>query len=365
MAASGVFEAVPLGSSGVRYEYGQWPLGSRALIPRQETRMDNDRDGLADRLRAWPKAELHVHIEGTLSPELMVEGARRNDVTIPFVSVDEIRAAHQFADLQSFLDLYYAGASVLQTEADFYDLMRAYLDGARREGVVRAEVFFDPQTHLLRGVGFETFMTGFLAAIDDQPASEEVSTGLIMCFLRDRPAEEAMQVWHQAEPYWDAIIGVGLDSAEVGNPPGPFAPIFTAAADAGMHRVAHAGEEGPAAYIWEALDVLGVERIDHGVRAVDDPELVERLARDGIPLTMCPLSNLRLCVVDDLRDHNLKLLLDAGVRVTVNSDDPAYFGGTLLDNYLAIAAALDLSADEVEKLCRNSLEAAFELPAGR
>jgi adenosine deaminase len=310
-------------------------------------------------IRALPKAELHLHIEGTLEPEMMFELAERNGVDLPFASVDEVRAAYEFSDLQSFLDIYYQGAAVLVTERDFYDLMFAYLERAAADGVRRAEIFFDPQTHTDRGIDFPVFMDGFTRAIDDAAERWGISSDLILCFLRHLPGEAAVETWHRAAPYADRIIGVGLDSGEVGNPPERFAEAYRLAEDEGLHAVAHAGEEGPPAYIIGALDTLGAERIDHGVRCADDPELVERLAADRIPLTMCPLSNVKLRVFDRLEDHNLKNLLDRGVLVTINSDDPAYFGGYVLDNYLAITQALDLSRDDLVTLARNSIEAAF------
>ncbi len=310
-------------------------------------------------IRALPKAELHLHIEGTLEPEMMFELAERNGVDLPFATVDDVRAAYEFSDLQSFLDIYYQGAAVLVTEQDFYDLMFVYLERAAADGVRRAEIFFDPQTHTERGIGFPVFMDGFTRAIDDARDRWGISADLILCFLRHLPGEAAIETWHQAVPYADRIIGVGLDSGEVGNPPERFAEAYRLAGDAGLHAVAHAGEEGPPAYIIGALDTLGAERIDHGVRCSDDPELVERLAADRIPLTMCPLSNVKLRVFDRLEDHNLKDLLDRGVLVTINSDDPAYFGGYVLSNYLAIAEALDLNRDDLVTLARNSIEATF------
>jgi adenosine deaminase len=310
-------------------------------------------------VRALPKAELHLHIEGTLEPEMMFDLAARNGIDLPFANVEEVRAAYEFSDLQSFLDIYYRGAAVLVTEQDFFDLMYAYLGRAAADGVRRAEIFFDPQTHTERGIDFSVFMGGFTRAID--AASEEwgISAGLIMCFLRHLPGEAALETWSEAAPYANLMIGVGLDSSEVGNPPEWFAEAYQLAREAGLHAVAHAGEEGPPAYISGALDSLGSERIDHGVRSAEDPNLVERLVAEQIPLTMCPLSNVKLRVFDRLEDHNLKDLLDRGVRVTVNSDDPAYFGGYVLDNYVAIADALNLSREELIALARNSIEATF------
>ncbi len=310
-------------------------------------------------IRRLPKAELHVHIEGTLEPEMMFDLAARNGIELPFASAEDVRAAYEFSDLQSFLDIYYQGAAVLVTEQDFYDLMMAYLLRAHEDGVVRAEIFFDPQTHTERGIEFPVFLDGFTRAISDARQSMGISAGLIMCFLRHLPPEAAVATWYEAKPYADQLLGVGLDSSEVGIPPERFAEVFTMAKDAGLHTVAHAGEEGPPEYITKALDVLGVQRIDHGVHCEDDPSLVERLATEGVPLTMCPLSNIKLRVFPRLEDHNLGRLLERGVMVTVNSDDPAYFGGYILDNYVAIARALDLTRDDLVQLARNSITASF------
>ena len=310
-------------------------------------------------IRSLPKAELHVHIEGTLEPEMMVALAERNGIELPFGSVEEVRAAYEFSDLQSFLDIYYQGAAVLVTEQDFYDLMFAYLERAVDDGVRRAEIFFDPQTHTERGIAFRVFMDGFTRAMTEAEDRWGISAALIMCFLRHLPGEAAIGTWREAEPFTDRIVGVGLDSGEVGNPPEWFSEAYALARAAGLHSVAHAGEEGPPAYITGALDSLGAERVDHGVRCDEDPALVERLVREQIPLTMCPLSNVKLRVFDRLEDHNLKRLLDQGVRVTINSDDPAYFGGYLLDNYVATAEALNLSREDLVTLARNSIEAAF------
>lgn len=312
-------------------------------------------------VRGLPKAELHVHIEGTLEPELMFALAARNGIELPFGSVEEIRAAYEFTNLQSFLDIYYAGASVLVSADDFHDLMAAYLERAIADGVRRAEIFFDPQTHTERGIPIATVFEGFARA--QEAYADRISTDLILCFLRHLSPADAVATLDEALPHRDRFIAVGLDSSEVGNPPGDFVDAYRRAAEAGLRVVAHAGEEGPAAYVRDALDILGAERIDHGVRAADDPALVERLADEGIPLTMCPLSNKRLQVFPDLRDHNLGDFLDAGVRVTVNSDDPAYFGGYVGDNYLAIAGALDLTQADLVVLARNSLDASF-LPDG-
>ncbi len=310
-------------------------------------------------VRSLPKAELHLHIEGTLEPEMMFDLAARNGIDLPFANVEEVRAAYEFSDLQSFLDIYYQGAAVLVTEQDFFDLMYAYLGRAAADGVRRAEIFFDPQTHTERGIGFSVFMDGFTRAIEAAHAEWGISAALIMCFLRHLPGQAAVETWSEAAPYANLMIGVGLDSSEVGNPPEWFAEAYQLARDAGLRAVAHAGEEGPPAYVIGALDSLGSERIDHGVRSAEDPALVERLVAEQIPLTMCPLSNVKLRVFDRLEHHNLKDLLDRGVRVTINSDDPAYFGGYVLDNYVAIAEALDLSREDLITLARNSIEAAF------
>jgi adenosine deaminase len=314
---------------------------------------------LASFIRRLPKAELHVHIEGTLEPEMMFELAERNGIDLPFDSVEEIREAYEFTSLQSFLDIYYQGAAVLVTEQDFYDLMLAYLERAHADGVRRAEIFFDPQTHTARGIAFSVFMDGFSRAIDDAATRWGISAGLIMCFLRHLPPEEAVATWYQAEPFADRLIGVGLDSSEVGNPPEWFTDAFQLARGAGLHAVAHAAEEGPPIYVTNAIEALGVERIDHGVRSEADDRVIETLVRDQIPLTMCPLSNVKLRVFDVMEDHNLKRLLDLGLKVTINSDDPAYFGGYVLDNYLAAAAGLDLSREDVARLARNSIDASF------
>jgi adenosine deaminase len=310
-------------------------------------------------VRSLPKAELHLHIEGTLEPEMMFELAARNGIDLPFATVDEVRAAYEFSDLQTFLDIYYQGAAVLVTEEDFYDLMVAYLERAAHDGVRRSEIFFDPQTHTERGIEFRVFMSGFTRAITYAEERWGISAALIMSFLRHLPGDAALGTWHEAEPFLDGIIGVGLDSAEVGNPPEWFADAYARAKAAGLHAVAHAGEEGPPSYISGALDTLHAERIDHGVRCEEDPALVDRLIAERIPLTMCPMSNVKLRVFDRLEDHNLKRLLDRGVCVTINSDDPAYFGGYVLDNYVATAEALDLDRDDLVTLARNSIEAAF------
>ena len=309
-------------------------------------------------VRSLPKAELHIHIEGSLEPELMLSLAKRNDVPLRFKTVEEIRAAYAFSDLQSFLDVYYEGAAVLQTERDFYDLAWAYLNRAASDGVRRAEIFFDPQTHTNRGVPFDVVVSGLHRAVED--ASDlGVSAALILSFLRHLSPEAAAQTLKDGLRHRVKIIGVGLDSSEVGRPPSLFEGVFRRAREEGLHVVAHAGEEGPPAYIREALDLLHAERIDHGVRVEEDPVLLRRVVKDRIPLTMCPLSNLRLRVVDDLARHNLKRLLDAGAVVTINSDDPAYFGGYIVDNYVAAALALGLTEMDLARIARSSIEASF------
>jgi adenosine deaminase len=310
-------------------------------------------------IRGLPKAELHVHVEGCLEPELLFELARRNRVQVGFRSVEELRAAYRFTDLQAFLDLYYAGATTLLTEQDFYDLTSAYLRRASREQVRHVEMFFDPQAHTGRGVPFEAVITGIHRALDAGREQYGISSGLILCFLRHLSEEEAMKTLSQALAFREWLVGVGLDSSEIGHPPTRFTRVFARARAEGLHAVAHAGEEGPPEYVWQALDLLGAERIDHGVRALEDPALVERLARAEIPLTVCPLSNVKLRVFPSIEAHNLKRLLDAGLMVTINSDDPAYFGGYLTDNYLAIAKALGLTREDIRRLAANAFTASF------
>ena len=318
-----------------------------------------DPSALAAFVRRLPKAELHLHIEGSLEPEMLFEFAARRGVRLRFDSVEAVRAAYSFGDLQSFLDIYYEGAAVLCEEQDFFDLTLAYLRRAQADGVVHVEIFFDPQTHSMRGIPFATVVNGISAALLAGRRELGISACLIMCFLRHLSEADAIATLDQARPWLDQIAGVGLDSAERGNPPGKFARVFDMAAGLGLRRVAHAGEEGPPSYISDALDLLGAERIDHGVACEGDTALLVRLARDRIPLTVCPLSNLRLCVVRDLRQHNLKRLLDRGLCVTVNSDDPAYFGGYVLDNYMAVAHALNLSVADLRQLAKNSIEASW------
>ena len=310
-------------------------------------------------LRAMPKAELHMHIEGSLEPELIFALAQRNQIPLAYDSVEALRAAYAFTDLQSFLDIYYAGASVLLHEQDFYDMARAYLDRAVADNVVHTEIFFDPQTHTERGVAMETVINGLYRACRDAQIEQGISSSLILSFLRHLSEESALQTLEAALPLRDRFIGVGLDSSELGNPPEKFARVFARCKQLGLHLVAHAGEEGPPAYIWGALDVLNVERIDHGVQSEQDALLMHRLVKEQIPLTVCPLSNLKLCVIKDLADHNLPRLLVAGLKVMINSDDPAYFGGYVNENYTQLFAATGMGAPEAYQLARNSLEASF------
>ncbi len=310
-------------------------------------------------IRGLPKAELHLHIEGTLEPEMAFELARKHGISLPYPSVEALRRAYDFHDLQSFLDLYYQGADVLRDEDDFHALTWAYLERARAQGVVHVEVFFDPQTHTDRGIAFETVLNGIWNALDDARRELGLSSRLILCFLRHLSAEAAMQTLEAALPYKDRIHAVGLDSSELGHPPSKFSKVFERARREGFLTVAHAGEEGPPAYIYEALDDLRVSRIDHGVRCEQDAELCKRLAAEQVPLTVCPLSNVKLAVFRRMEDHNLKRLLDAGLCVTVNSDDPAYFGGYILENYLAAHKALGLTRADLTTLARNSIAASF------
>jgi len=316
----------------------------------------HDTDALITRL---PKCELHIHIEGSLEPELMFALARRNGISLPYASVDAVRQAYRFGNLQDFLDLYYRGMSVLITEQDFYDLAFAYLQRARADNVRHVEMFFDPQGHTARGIAFATVVEGLTRAIADARRELGVEASLIMCFLRHLDEADAERTLDAALAFRDRIVGVGLDSSERGNPPGKFKRVFARARDAGFFLTAHAGEEGPASYVWEALDLLGVARIDHGVRAMEDQALVGRLAREQVPLTVCPLSNVRLRVVDDLAHHPLRRMLDKGLVVTVNSDDPAYFGGYVNENYRASAQALGLARDEIAAIVRNGIKASL------
>ena len=310
-------------------------------------------------VRTMPKAELHIHIEGSLEPELIFALAQRNGVSLPYPDVEALRAAYAFTDLQSFLDIYYAGASVLLTEQDFFDMAWAYLERARADTITRTEIFFDPQTHTERGVPFATVIDGLTRACDKAREELGVNASLILCFLRHLSEEAAFATLEEALPHRDKFIGVGLDSSEVGHPPEKFARVFARARDLGLRIVAHAGEEGPPEYIRSALDVLHAERIDHGVQSLKDPALVARLAAERIPLTVCPFSNVKLCVFEDLSQHNLRELLDAGLAAMINSDDPAYFGGYLNDNFVDTFAALGLDARHAYILARNSFEASF------
>jgi adenosine deaminase len=331
------------------------------------TKVTDARQGdavLVEFIRRLPKAELHLHIEGTLEPELLLALGRRNGVDLPCATAEECRARYRFHDLQHFLDIYYEGVAVLVTEQDYYDLTTAYVRRVAADGARHVEVFFDPQSHVPRGVPFATVVGGIARALREGEAEYGVSWRLIMCFLRDRPETEALEMLDLALAHRDVISGIGLDSAELGHPPAEFAEVYRRAREAGFVAVAHAGEEGPPSYITDALNVLGVSRIDHGVAAGKDAALQRRLADEGVPLTMCPLSNLELQVTPDLKDHPLKQLLDARLCVTVNSDDPAYFGGYLLDNYLAVERALNLSRTDLAQLARNSIIASL-LPAAR
>jgi len=314
---------------------------------------------MEDAIRALPKVELHLHIEGSLEPELMFALAERNGVELPYASVEDVRAAYDFSDLQSFLDIYYAGAQVLLKPQDFYDMTWAYLEQCRADKVRHTEIFFDPQTHTDRGVPFEVVMEGITSALRDGKSQLGISSHLILCFLRHLSADAAMVTYEQALPWREHFIGVGLDSSEQGHPPQKFQAVFERALADGFLTVAHAGEEGPPDYITQALDLLKVSRIDHGVRCLEDPLLVRRLQKEQIPLTVCPLSNVKLCVFDTLEQHNLKTLMDANLCVTINSDDPSYFGGYIGQNYLETAEALDLSLKDIETLARNAVKASF------
>ena len=314
---------------------------------------------MSDLITTTPKAELHVHIEGTLEPELMFTLAARNGIELPFPDVEAVRAAYRFTDLQSFLNIYYRAAAVLRTRDDFAALMTAYLERAAADGVVHAEIFFDPQTHIARDVGFETFMPGFRDAMEHARRTLGVTSALILCFLRHLGGEEALATMAAAENHLDNVVAVGLDSSEVGFPPELFEDAYARARQLGLRTVAHAGEEGPPAYVIGALDVLGAERIDHGVRSLEDADLVARLRRDQVPLTVCPLSNVALKVVERLSDHPLPRMIDEGLLVTVNSDDPAYFGGYVGDNYRSLATELRLGDQTLASLAANSIRASF------
>lgn len=316
-------------------------------------------DPRADLIAALPKAELHLHIEGSLEPEMMFALAKRNGVSLPFANVDEVAAAYQFSNLQEFLDLYYLGMQVLVEERDFYDLTLAYLERASADNVRHVEIFFDPQGHTERGIPFERAIVGILRALEHGEAQFGISHKLIMCFLRHLSEDAAFETLEQALPWLEQLEGVGLDSSEIGHPPEKFARVFAKARDLGLKLVAHAGEEGPPDYVWQALDTLKVDRIDHGNRALEDSELVERIVTTGHTLTVCPLSNLKLCVIDDIADSPVKVMLDRGIKATVNSDDPSYFGGYINTNFRAVSEALDLSVEDISTLAVNSFEGSF------
>lgn len=317
---------------------------------------DPDRNAF---IAAVPKAELHLHIEGSLEPEMMFALAKRNGVSLPYANVEEVAAAYNFSNLQEFLDLYYLGMAALVEEQDFYDLTMAYLKRVHADNVRHVEIFFDPQGHTERGIAFDTVIGGILRALDDGEAQLGISYRLIMCFLRHLSEQAGFETLEQAKPWLDRIAGVGLDSSEVGHPPEKFARVFAKARELGLKLVAHAGEEGPPDYVWQALDTLEIDRIDHGNRALEDSTLVDRIVSDGQTLTVCPLSNLKLCVIDDIADSPVKTMLDRGIKATVNSDDPSYFGGYINDNYRAVADALDLSIEEITTLAVNSFEGSF------
>ncbi|WP_416679398.1 adenosine deaminase [Candidatus Pseudothioglobus sp. Uisw_016] len=310
-------------------------------------------------LNGLPKIELHLHIEGTLEPELLFKLAKRNSIQLPFNSVNEVKKAYQFSNLQDFLDIYYQGAEVLLHKQDFYDLTWAYLLMCSQQNVMHVEPFFDPQTHTVRGVAFETIVSGIAEALADGKAMLGITSRLIMCFLRHLSEESAIETLKSSEQFTDVIYGVGLDSAEMGNPPEKFINVFSKAKGMGYKLVAHAGEEGPASYIWSSLDVLNVQRIDHGIRAIDDPDLMLRLIESQMPLTICPLSNVKLRVFDTVASHTILDMLDLGVCVTVNSDDPSYFGGYMTENFLALYDSLELSRDQAIRLINNSIDASF------
>ena len=316
-------------------------------------------------IKGMPKVELHLHIEGSLEPELMFALAQRNNIDIPFKSVEEVRAAYNFSNLQDFLDIYYQGMNVLRHEQDFYDLTWAYLERMAQQNVQHVEIFFDPQGHTERGVGFSTVLDGISRALEDGRKKLGVTSHIIMCFLRHLSEESALKTLEEALPYKSRILGVGLDSSEVGHPPSKFARVFDKARKEGFLIVAHAGEEGPPEYVWEAVDQLKVDRIDHGNRSLEDEKLISRLVADGTALTVCPLSNLKLCVVKDMSQHPLKKMLSLGLKATVNSDDPAYFGGYMNENYSAVVDALQLERNDILTLARNSINASFADDARR
>ncbi|MDJ0979408.1 MAG: adenosine deaminase [Erythrobacter sp.] len=310
-------------------------------------------------IAAVPKAELHLHIEGSLEPDMMFALARRNGVDLPYATVEDVRAAYRFSNLQEFLDLYYLGMGALIEERDFYELTLAYLERAHADSVRHVEIFFDPQGHTQRGVAFDTAISGIVRALEDGEERFGISWKLIMCFLRHLSEEAAFETLEEAQPWLDRIAGVGLDSSEVGHPPEKFARVFARCRELGLKLVAHAGEEGPPDYVWQALDTLKIDRIDHGNRALEDEALTDRLVQEGHTLTVCPLSNLKLCVIDDIADSPVKRMLDRGIKATVNSDDPSYFGGYINDNYRAVADALDMSVEDMATLAINSFEGSF------
>ncbi|MDD1783370.1 adenosine deaminase [Enterovibrio sp. ZSDZ35] len=310
-------------------------------------------------IRRLPKVELHLHIEGSLEPELMFEMAERNGISLPYSTIEEARNAYQFEDLQSFLNIYYQGANVLVTERDFFDLTWAYLLRCKADNVIHTEIFFDPQTHTARGIAFDTVINGIFHALRQGEKELGITSKLIMCFLRHLSEEEALETLAQAEPHLNRIVAVGLDSSEIGHPPAKFQRVFTKALAMGLKTVAHAGEEGPASNIWDAMNLLNVSRIDHGVQCTEDPVLVADLAKSRMPLTVCPLSNIKLRVFDSMSDHNILTLLDQGLCVTINSDDPAFFGGYMTDNFLAVNNALHPSRSQLVQLTRNAIEASF------
>ncbi len=314
---------------------------------------------LSDFISHLPKAELHLHIEGTFEPELIFAIAKRNNVKLAYDNVEQLRQAYNFTNLQDFLNIYYQGMSVLLTSQDFYDLTMAYLKRVKLDNTRHVEIFFDPQGHMERGVSFKTAFNGIYDALKDGQTQLDISFKLIMCFLRHLPEEDAIKTWQEAQPYIKYIDGIGLDSSELNNPPEKFKNVFAMAKKSSLKLVAHAGEEGPPEYIYNALDILKIERLDHGNRALEDDELTKRLMRDQITLTVCPQSNLRLCVIDDMKNHPLKTMLDLGLKATINSDDPAYFGGYLNDNYIAVTKALDLSMDQLITLAKNSFSGSF------
>lgn len=310
-------------------------------------------------IEGLPKVELHMHIEGSLEPEMLFNLSKKNNVVLPYKSIEEVRLAYSFTKLQDFLDIYYKGMSVLQTEQDFYDLTYAYLKRSASDNVLHTEIFFDPQGHTERGVEFSVFMTGITRALNDGYVNLGISSKLIMCFLRHLSEEDAFKTLELALPYKDLIIGVGLDSSEIGHPPAKFERVFSSAREEGFLIAAHAGEEGPPEYIWEAINLLKIDRLDHGNRALEDETLIKKLVKMDLALTICPLSNLKLCVVNDLREHPLKIMLKKGLKATVNSDDPSYFGGYINDNFISIARALNLSRSDLVSLVRNSIDASF------